>query len=137
MKISTKIRYGLRALINIAEGNLNEERLVKIKEISKKQNISVQYLEQILFRLKKKGIIKGKRGPGGGYRITRDPKEVTILELYNILDDEIKVVDCDNEANKHCAKEGCRTHGLWAKLDTTLKQILAETTLEELMNRKA
>ncbi len=105
MKISTRIRYGLRAVINIAEGNLYEDRLVRIKEISEIQNISVQYLEQILFKLKKKDIIKGKRGPNGGYKITRSPEDVTILELYEILDEEVKVVDCNETQNKNCIKD--------------------------------
>jgi Rrf2 family protein len=136
MKISTKIRYGLRAVINIAEGNIKEHRLVRIKEISEDQNISVQYLEQILFKLKKKEIIKGKRGPNGGYEITKAPEDITILELYEVLDDEIRVVDCTEGENPRCIKENCRTICLWSKLDAALKDILSKTTLADLMKNK-
>ncbi|MCK5780316.1 MAG: Rrf2 family transcriptional regulator [Psychrilyobacter sp.] len=133
MKISTRIRYGLRAVVNIAEGNLNEDRLVRIKEISEKQNISVQYLEQILFKLKKKDIIKGKRGPHGGYKITKNPSEITVLELYEVLDDQIRVVDCKEGKNKNCIKGDCRTSCLWSQLDEAIKGVLSKTTLEDLM----
>jgi Rrf2 family protein len=136
MKISTRIRYGLRAVINIAEGNIEENRLVRIKEISEEQNISVQYLEQILFKLKKKDIIKGKRGPNGGYKITRKPEEITVLELYEVLDEEVRVVDCNESKNKKCIKKECRTTCLWSQLDTAIKGILANTTLADLMKDK-
>ena len=83
MKISTKTRYGLRALIHIAEETANDEdKLVRIKEISENQKLSVQYLEQILFKLKKSGIIVGKRGPNGGYRLNKEPKDISILEIF-------------------------------------------------------
>ena len=68
MKINTKVRYGLKALAYIAE-NATEKKLVRIKEISEDQDISVQYLEQILFKLKNENIIEGKRGPTGGYKL--------------------------------------------------------------------
>ena len=136
MKISTRIRYGLRAVINIAEGNIEENRLVRIKEISEDQHISIQYLEQILFKLKQNEIIKGKRGPNGGYKITRPPEEITVLELYEVLDEEIKVVDCSEGSNKKCVKNECRTMCLWSKLDAAIKKILSETTLADLMKDK-
>ena len=133
MKISTKTRYGLRALIYIAEETANdEEKLVRIKEISENQKLSVQYLEQILFKLKKSGIIVGKRGPNGGYRLNKEPKDISILEIFNILETDIKVVMCDKH-NKNCVRTDCRTLYLWEKLDRALSKILKETTLAELM----
>lgn len=133
MKISTKTRYGLRALIYIAEETANdEEKLVRIKEISENQKLSVQYLEQILFKLKKSKIIVGKRGPNGGYRLSKKPSELSILEVFNILETDIRVVMCDKH-NKNCVRTDCRTLYLWEKLDTALSKILKETTLAELM----
>ena len=133
MKISTKTRYGLRALIHIAEETANDEdKLVRIKEISENQKLSVQYLEEILFKLKKSGIIVGKRGPNGGYRLNKEPKDISILEIFNILETDIKVVMCDKH-NKNCVRTDCRTLYLWEKLDTALSKILKETTLAELM----
>jgi Rrf2 family protein len=133
MKISTKTRYGLRALIYIAEETINdEEKLVRIKEISENQKLSVQYLEQILFKLKKSGIIIGKRGPNGGYRLNKTPEEISILEVFNVLETDIRVVMCDKH-NKNCVRIDCRTLYLWDKLDVALSKILEETTLFELM----
>ena len=81
MKISTRVRYGLKALVYIADKS-SENKLVRIKEISDEQGISVQYLEQILFKLKNENIIEGKRGPNGGYRLAKEPKEITLHQLY-------------------------------------------------------
>ncbi len=134
MKISTRVRYGLRALIYIAEKTCNENRLVRIKEISESQKISIQYLEQILFKLKKEDIIEGKRGPHGGYKLLKDPGEINVLDLYEILDSEVKVVDC-NEDSPTCVADSCKTSCLWGKLDETLSEMLKETTLKDLMNQ--
>ena len=132
MKISTRIRYGLRALVFIAEQNEKYGKLVRIKEISENQNISIQYLEQILFKLKKSDIIAGKRGPNGGYKLVDKPEDINILRIYEILDSEVKVIDC-NESSKSCVSENCRTACLWSQLDAALSNILAKTTLEDLM----
>ena len=83
MKISTRVRYGLKALVYIADKS-SENKLVRIKEISDEQGISVQYLEQILFKLKNENIIEGKRGPNGGYRLAKEPKEITLHQLYKM-----------------------------------------------------
>lgn len=137
MKISTRIRYGLRALVYIAEQNRTQNKLVRIKEISEDQNISVQYLEQILYKLKKENIIEGKRGPNGGYKLVGEPKEISVYRLYEILDSEVRVVDCnENSENKTCVDEQCRTACLWSKLDSALTEILTGTTLEDLMKNK-
>lgn len=133
MKISTKTRYGLRALIYIAENTgAEDERLVRIKEISEAQKLSVQYLEQILFKLKKAEIIVGKRGPNGGYKLNRKPDEINILEVFKVLETDIRVVMCDKHAD-NCIRTDCKTVYLWEKLDRAMSKILEETTLAELM----
>jgi Rrf2 family protein len=134
MKISTKTRYGLRALIYIAENaSRNNEKLVRIKEISEAQNLSVQYLEQILFKLKKNNIIVGKRGPHGGYRLGKKPEDINVLEVFQVLETDLKMVKCD-KGNENCVGAGCKTVYLWKKLDDAMKNILEETTLDELMS---
>ena len=92
MKINTKVRYGLKALAYIAE-NSSDKKLVRIKEISEDQDISIQYLEQILFKLKNENIIEGKRGPTGGYKLTLKPNQINLYTIYKILDDEERVID--------------------------------------------
>ena len=137
MKISTRVRYGLKALVYIAEKS-REDKLVRIKEIADDQNISVQYLEQILFKLKNENIIEGKRGPNGGYRLAKIPEEITLHELYKILDEEEKVIDCneskENKAN--CNGQSCGTTCIWNKLDNAMTKILEETTLNDFIKNQ-
>ncbi len=133
MKISTKTRYGLRALIYIAEHtSMNEENLVRIKEISEAQKLSVQYLEQILFKLKKAEIIVGKRGPNGGYKLNRRAEDIDILEVFKILETDVRVVMCEKHVD-NSMRNDCKTIYLWDKLDKAMSTILKETTLAELM----
>lgn len=137
MNISTRVRYGLKALVYIAEKS-REDKLVRIKEIADDQNISVQYLEQILFKLKNENIIEGKRGPNGGYRLAKNPEEITLHELYKILDEEEKVIDCneskENKAN--CNGQSCGTTCIWNKLDNAMTKILEETTLNDFIKNQ-
>lgn len=135
MKVSTKVRYGIKALKYIVEKS-KEGKLVRIKEISEAENISVQYLEQILFKLKNEKIIEGKRGPTGGYRLLKEPKEITLHDLYRILDEDEKVIDCNenNGQNKKCCEEqNCKGSCIWGQLDAAMTKILENTTLEDLV----
>lgn len=136
MKISTKTRYGLRALIYIAEEtSALKGKLVRIKEISESQNLSIQYLEQILFKLKKGEIIEGKRGPNGGYKLTKKPDEINVLQVFQCLETNVQVVFCDKNSES-CVGEECRTIYLWNKLNTAMTDILEKTTLAEMMENK-
>lgn len=132
MKINTKVRYGLKALAHIAEHS-KEDKLVRIKEIAEEQKISVQYLEQILFKLKNENIIEGKRGPSGGYKLAKEGKDIDLYSIYKILDDEEKVIDCnETDENKHsCSEENCEESCIWSKLDNAMTKILSETSLED------
>ncbi len=136
MKISTKVRYGLKALIYIAESS-QKGKLVRIKEISDAEGISIQYLEQILFKLKNENIIQGKRGPNGGYKLSLAPEDITLHELYKILDDEQRVIDC-NESSESClcGEEECSTACIWTKLDVAMTKILENTSLAEIIKNK-
>ena len=138
MKINTKVRYGLKALAYIAE-NSSDKKLVRIKEISEDQDISIQYLEQILFKLKNENIIEGKRGPTGGYKLTLKPSQINLYTIYKILDDEERVIDSafeisDNlfEGKAHnCTEEACGETCIWSRLDNAMTKILSETSLED------
>lgn len=135
MKINTKVRYGFKALAYIAM-NTKEGKLVRIKEIAESQNISIQYLEQILFKLKNEKIIEGKRGPSGGYRLAMESKDITLHEVYMVLDGEVKVIDC-NESDEHrqqCKETICGTTCIWSKLDYALTKILTGTTLQDFID---
>ncbi|MGL6065297.1 MAG: RrF2 family transcriptional regulator [Fusobacteriaceae bacterium] len=137
MKISTKVRYGIKALKYIVEeGKVN--KLVRIKEISEAEDISIQYLEQILFKLKNEKIIEGKRGPSGGYKMLLDPKDITLHDLYRILDEDEKVIDCNESTSKKefCGEKGCDNGCIWGQLDAAMIKILVNTTLEDLVKNQ-
>ncbi len=133
MKITTKTRYGIRALVYIAEHTTNEGELTRIKEISESEKVSVQYLEQILYKLKKSGIIEGKRGPNGGYRLARTAEEIDLYTIFEILETEVRVVVCEPESEK-CIKERCSSLYLWEKINEKLEKMLKETKLSELID---
>ncbi len=137
MKISTKVRYGIKALKYIVEES-RENKLVRIKEISEAENISIQYLEQILFKLKNEKIIEGKRGPSGGYKMMINPKDITLHDLYRILDEDEKVIDCNESLSKKefCEEKGCDSGCIWGQLDAAMTKILVNTTLEDLVKNQ-
>ena len=134
MKISTKVRYGIKALEYIAKES-SAGKLVRIKEISEAKNISIQYLEQILFKLKNQKIIEGKRGPNGGYKLIKKTDEITLHDLYIILEEEIKVIDCNepSENKKVCSDEGCDSECIWGQMDVAMREIMESKTLEDLI----
>ena len=137
MKINTKVRYGLKALVYIVEESL-KGKMVRIKEFSEKEENSIQYLEQILNKLKNENIIEGKRGPNGGYRFVTDPKEITLYRIYKILDDDEKIINCNENVKetKDWADEGCVGSCIWNRLDSAMKEILKSTTLDDLLKNK-
>mgnify|MGYP003168413140 CR=1 FL=1 len=112
MKVNTKVRYGLKALAYIAE-NSTDKKLVRIKEISEDQDISVQYLEQILFKLKNENIIEGKRGPTGGYKLAIKPEEI---DLY------ISQISINNDINQE--EKQMLTQKLEIKYIIVVKQVV-------------
>ena len=137
MKISTKVRYGLKALVYIADESA-KGRIVRIKEISEKEDISVQYLEQILYKLKNENIIEGKRGPNGGYRLIKNPADITLYTLYQVLDDDTKVINCNENVKetKDCTDSRCTDSCIWRKLDSAMTEILKSATLDELIKNR-
>src|SRR5512141_1332332 len=98
MRLSTKSRYGLRALFDIAYncGSMPTQ----IQDISRRQQISPRYLEQIFQNLKRAGILKSKRGPQGGYALARKPEEITVLDILNATEQDVLLVDCAGSTKK-------------------------------------
>ncbi len=133
MKITTKTRYGIRALIHIAEETKSDgEKLIRIKDIAGSQKITVQYLEQILYKLKKAEIIEGKRGPNGGYKMALNPSEITMEKVFNVLESDTKVINCDLSVEK-CMGHDCATVYLWNKINNAIEEVLKNMTLEDLL----
>lgn len=132
MKLSTRTRYGIRALIDLAR-NMNEKP-VSVKEIARRQNISTRYLENIFHELKKAGILGSSKGKGGGFFIVKPMKEITILALIDILDGELAILDCliDSKACKNSG--GCYTRPMWDRLNDEIRQSFKKVTVEDLFN---
>ena len=127
MKISTKGRYGLRALIDICVYSGND--IVTVKSISERQNISERYLEQIFASLRKGGIIKAKKGAQGGYFLTKEPKEFTIGDILSVLEGDLLLIDVEAEDNDI---ENYLIDNLWHIVNEKIKKFFNSMTLEDL-----
>ncbi|HET6419356.1 MAG TPA: Rrf2 family transcriptional regulator [Geobacteraceae bacterium] len=137
MRLSTKSRYGLRALFDMAynSGTLP----VQIKDISRRQEISPRYLEQIFQSLKKAGILKSKRGPQGGYYLARKPELITVKEILEAAEGDTLLVDClDEKKSKKnpCPFDaGCVTQTVWMEATEKLNDFFAHMTLRTLCEK--
>lgn len=133
MKISTKGRYALRLMLDLA---LNEkEEPIRVKEIAVRQEISDKYLEQIISVLTKAGYVKSLRGPQGGYRLVRTPGEYTVGSILRLTEGSLSPVAClDDEVNLCDRKEDCMTLPLWEKLDEAIRGVIDHVTLQDLID---
>ena len=140
MRLSTKSRYGLRALFDIAYncGNMPAQ----IQDISRRQQISPRYLEQIFQSLKRAGILKSKRGPQGGYCLAKKPEEITVLEVLCATELDVILVDCTGVTPKkrrrkvECPFEGqCVTQTVWEEATDLLNKLFSGITLQTLCQR--
>lgn len=130
MKISTKGRYGIRALIDLAI-NMNLEN-VTIKTISERQKISERYLEQIFSLLRKGGIIVGRKGAQGGYSLSKKPDEYTILEILKILEGENILIDVNNSDGNDI--EDFVNTRLWNDINGIINNYFESITLQDLVD---
>ncbi len=136
MKFSTKGRFAVRALVDI--GIHAAEHPVTVKEISERQGISTFYLEQLFSRMRKAGIIRGLRGPSGGYELAREPATITVLEAVEAAEGPVALADCNDDDDIHQAcprRQNCVTSVLWVELAEQLRELLAQVTLAELLER--
>lgn len=133
MNISTRGRYGLRACVEIA---LNAERgPVRVSSIAREQKIPVSYLEQILNKLRRGGVIKSVRGSKGGYLLSKPKDEITVREVIEVLDGPFAVADCSKDRcpRETCiGPENCVASRLWRKVEDNLDNLLDSITLEDL-----
>ena len=131
MKISTKGRYGIKALIDLVINSENES--VTLKTISKRQNISERYLEQIFSALRKSGIIIGRKGAQGGYTLAKDPKEITISEILRVLEGESLLVDISNDGSDEL--ESFINENLWKGINDKINEYFKSITLQDLVDK--
>lgn len=136
MRLSTKSRYGLRALFDMAyhAGTLPAQ----IKDISRRQNISPRYLEQIFQDLKKAGLLKSRRGPQGGYYLARKPNEITVMDIIHATEGQMALVDCvkTGRGKKACEFDNqCITQQVWAEATRRLNEYLGSVTIKDLCDQ--
>lgn len=131
MKISTKGRYGLRAIIDLALNSNGEH--VSLVNIAERQDISKNYLEQVFSTLRKAGIVKSVKGAQGGYELAKGLSEITAGEILRALEGSLSVVNPSNE-NESNKIEKCIKKNVWDKIDESVNTVVDNTTLEDLIN---
>ncbi|MBZ9687825.1 Rrf2 family transcriptional regulator [Clostridium estertheticum] len=131
MKLSTKGRYGVKAMVDLAI-NYGEQP-ISIKSISERQSISEYYLEQLFSSLRRAKLIKSIRGAQGGYILNRAPEEITIYDVINVLEGPIEISDCleDGSCNK---VDCCATRLLWKKIKNSIDSVTSSITLKDIVD---
>jgi Rrf2 family transcriptional regulator, cysteine metabolism repressor len=130
MKISTRTRYGMRAMVEVAGGY--PEKPVSLRHVAEQQAISLKYLEQLMIKLKQAGLIRSVRGLHGGYLLTCDPAEMNLKDIVIALEGPLALVDCVANA-PNCKKfKDCVTRALWEQMTQALVDVLDGTTLADL-----
>jgi Rrf2 family iron-sulfur cluster assembly transcriptional regulator len=132
MKISTKGRYALRLMIDVAENG--GDGFVSLKDAADRQGLSVKYLEQIVNTLGKAGLLRSERGPQGGYRLARPAEEYTVGEILRLTEGNLAPVACLEGPENHCERCGqCATLDFWAGLYAVVNQYIDRYTLADLV----
>lgn len=133
MKISTKGRYALRMMLDIAQHGSGEP--VRIRDISVRQDISVKYLEQIVSALVRAEFLVSVRGPQGGYRLSRHPASYTVGSILRVTEGPLVPVECLATVPNECKRaSGCATLRLWKELDEAINSVVEKYTLEDLLS---
>jgi len=132
MRLSTKGRYAVTAMMDLALHD--REGPVTLADISQTQGISLSYLEQLFAKLRKKNLVEGVRGPGGGYRLAKMPHLVTVAEIITAVDENVDVMRCKGEGDCQDG-ERCLTHELWEDLSHRLYEFLDGITLDQFVDR--
>ncbi len=136
MLISTKGRYALRVMIDLAEHQGAD--YIPLKEIAQRQEISEKYLESIIKLLVKARLLSGVRGKGGGYKLTQAPERYTVDAVLRLTEDSLAPVSCLEEGADPCPRAAeCRTLGLWQGLDKVIRDYLSGITIADLMRQGA
>lgn len=132
MRLSTKGRYAVTAMMDIA---LHEKMgPVTLAEISQCQGISLSYLEQLFSKLRKQGLVRGVRGPGGGYRLAKSPDQISVADIIQSVDEKLDMTKCGGKGD--CSSgEKCLTHQLWFDLSCKLYKFLSGIKLDQYVNR--
>ncbi len=133
MKISTKIRYGVRLLVELARRR--EEEVVTMKTIAADLGLSRKYLDNICMPLRLAGLVRSRRGPTGGHTLSRHPEEIRLGEVVSVLDGPLSMVDCVGESDGCARWKQCVTRDVWSDVTGAVQGVLDEITLADLVRR--
>jgi Rrf2 family transcriptional regulator, iron-sulfur cluster assembly transcription factor len=134
MRITSKGRYGLRAVINLAM--TNHTRPVSIGSIAGEEKVSSEFLEQIFFKLKKAGLIRSIRGPGGGFVLNRKPSEISVHDILQAVGETHGLTPCTLRRKTLCDRdEACPAHEIWTGLQKTMEDYLMNLSLKDIMEK--
>ncbi len=133
MKLTTRFRYGTRALLDLAIHS--NHKLTSLKEIADRQDISLKYLENLFSILQAAGIVRSVRGPHGGYQLVQKPHEITLRKLYDVLEGSGPLADCTADPNICDKYEQCVTRQVWDQMYQECVGYLDSVTLKTLMDR--
>ncbi|MDJ0762732.1 MAG: Rrf2 family transcriptional regulator [Myxococcota bacterium] len=134
LKLTTRGRYGLRAMIELAKAF--GEGPVLMGDIAKRQAFSRKYLHALLTSLKDAGLVMSRRGNGGGYVLAKSPSDILVSEIFEALEGEMAIVDCLIDPNLCERNKICEAQSLWRRLNDTMLSVLRTATLSELVTKK-
>ena len=133
MKLTTKGRYAIMAMADLAKSNVKEP--TSLTAISLRQGISISYLEQLFLKLRKNNLVQSARGPSGGYILAKSPEQIKLLSIINAVDEKIKTVKCRKESKRSCNGKSikCITHNLWDDLEAHINKFFEDNTLNDIL----
>ena len=135
MMVSTRGRYALRVIIDLAENA--KDGYVPMREVAERQGLSLKYLERILPQLVADNLVEGVHGKGGGYRLSRDPSEISVAEVLKVSEGDIAPVACLEDGAKVCDRiDECRTISVWKGLNERINEYLESVKIADLMKEK-
>lgn len=136
MMVSTRGRYALRVLVDLAEQD--SDRYITLQQIAERQEISEKYLESIVRELVKAGFLDGLRGKGGGYRLGKPPEEIGVLDVLKLTEGSLVPVACLEDGAKPCSRaSNCRTLPLWEGLNKVVREYLGHYTVQDLVQQNS
>ena len=132
MKVSTRGRYGLRAMVDLAKNQC--EGAIPLRAIAERQNISIQYLEQIFVDLRRAGLVRSVRGAHGGYKLNKAPGKIYVGDIIKVLEGPVAPSEC--LLNDECREQpDCITREIWKRVKDSIEEVLYSLTLEDLKNK--
>ena len=130
MRLTTKSRYAVTAMLDIAYYDRGNP--ISLPEIAERQGISLSYLEQLFSRLKKSGLVESIKGPGGGYKLSKNANDIVISEVIKAVDESVETTACNGKANCHNNQQ-CLSHNLWEDLGAEINNFLSDVTLQQVI----